>query len=93
MSDDNLKSALAELSRLLADSGESDWATAGVRELQGQIDALRNKVFLTENDKARLRFMLAPTGSLQEVAIENGWGDSFLRLADSIENHLEATPN
>lgn len=78
---------------MLAESGESEWATASVRELQGQIDALLNKGLLTETDKARLRFMVAPTGSLQEVAIDNGWGDSFLRLADSIENHLRATPN
>lgn len=32
-----------------------------------------------------VRFLLAPTGNIQELSIENGWGNEFLALASDIE--------
>jgi hypothetical protein len=32
-----------------------------------------------------LKFMLAPTGALNEVAFSSGWGDDYVRLADHFD--------
>lgn len=32
-----------------------------------------------------LRILLAPTGNLQELSIDCGWGDEFCELAEKIE--------
>ncbi len=53
------------------------------------IDSLLSAANLgTETDKIKL--LLAPTGNLQELSIECGWGDEFLRLAEELEGELEA---
>lgn len=33
----------------------------------------------------KMKFLLAPTGDLQEISISSGWGDEFLEIADTIE--------
>lgn len=43
------------------------------------------------DDCKKMLFLLAPTGSLQEISISSGWGDEFLVIAESLEKELEAT--
>ena len=41
-----------------------------------------------KNDFSKLddaSFLFAPTGSLQEVSLSNGWGDEFIQLANRID--------
>jgi hypothetical protein len=90
---DRLRNALSELAGLLGNSGESGWATESVEELRAEVDALIAKEVFTAADTRALQFLLVPTGSLQEIAIDNGWGDAYVRLAATIEAQLEATPN
>jgi hypothetical protein len=35
-----------------------------------------------------LRFILSPTNSLQDIAIDNGWGEEYVELAEKIESRL-----
>jgi len=45
------------------------------------------------NDQAsvdELLFLLAPTGSLQEISISSGWGQEFLDIAAALELELGA---
>ncbi|MDP9079728.1 MAG: hypothetical protein M3O71_20050 [Bacteroidota bacterium] len=37
----------------------------------------------------RLRLKFAPTGMYQELAISNGWGDEYLKLAELFDHHYE----
>ena len=36
-------------------------------------------------DVTRLGFLYAPTGVIQDTAIDNGWGEEFLRIAEIID--------
>ena len=48
----------------------------------GEIDDILRRIEVGETIKLRsLEALFLPTGSLQEVSIESGWGDVFLSLA------------
>ncbi|MGE5251135.1 MAG: hypothetical protein ACM3QS_13100 [Bacteroidota bacterium] len=55
--------------------------------------ALRNlkRQFIEKGcvDSMEASMLFAPTGGLQEVAIENGWGSQFLEIADDISRTLQ----
>lgn len=36
----------------------------------------------------QIKLLLAPTGNLQELALENSWGDEFNKLAHTLERLL-----
>ena len=40
-------------------------------------------------NKKEIEFLLVPTGALQEIAIDNGWGYEFNDLANEIEKLLK----
>jgi hypothetical protein len=39
-------------------------------------------------DTKRISFLFAPTGVIQETAMDNGWGDEFLRIAAIIDQQM-----
>jgi hypothetical protein len=41
------------------------------------------------SDIQELRLLFLPTGSIQEIAINNGWGDEFLDLAARFDKAIE----
>ena len=50
-------------------------------------EALRDiDAVLASPSADRLRWLLAPTGNLQELSIENGWGQQFNELAAQLEH-------
>src|ERR1700710_1394807 len=84
MSQEALLDVLREARELLSRSGNdfswSRWksekdAVADIDGLIGRIDAAET-IRLIE-----IHALFAPTGSLQEVSIDSGWGDQFLDLA------------
>jgi len=83
---DKLISALDETISFLRNSRSSDWAATSVEEL---IDALESEIARIKNsgppDAKRIRMLFAPTGSIQETSIDNGWGDDFLRLSEIVD--------
>jgi hypothetical protein len=36
-------------------------------------------------DKIQLNLLFAPTGSIQEISIDNGWGAEFIKLAAEVD--------
>ena len=60
------------------------------------IDEILLELATLENDIINMKpyaaeqlcFLLAPTGSLQEISISNGWGVEFCNIADSMENAI-----
>lgn len=59
-----------------------DDAAEARAELRGLIAALRGDA---RPDRVRYAVVFAPTGPLQELAIDSGWGDAFLVLAERFD--------
>lgn len=76
------RSALEELRKKAAVSDNGS--------IYGERDrALQDIDFLLSNPSADgVKRLLLPTANLQELALENGWGDEFNELASKLESVL-----
>ena len=82
-------SALKRTLALVESSRTSPWATEGVETLAQKLrDAIAAFESGTPADRAELRVLFLPTGALQETSNDNGWGDEFLLLAESLDAFL-----
>ena len=88
---DNLVLALEKTLSLLGESKSSDWAGLTVeeviRQLEDELDRARNSQPM---DLKRLGFLFAPTGTLQEISIDNDWANEFLEISKTIDKHTNA---
>ena len=79
---DDIISALEKTLYFLHQSDSSDYAHLSAEELIKQIEFELDKI---KNfgviDKKQLSYLFAPTSSLQETSIDNGWGEEFLELS------------
>lgn len=53
-----------------------------IRELEEHLDKWKKSQLV---DIERLRFLFGPTGSIQEISIDNGWGKEFLEIAEAVD--------
>jgi len=53
-----------------------------IRELEEHLDKWKKLQLV---DIERLRFLFGPTGSIQEISIDNGWGREFLEIAEAVD--------
>lgn len=85
---------LMELRGHLETSAASEWSAATPAEVMALVDrqvtALLSDARLPERDS--LRVLLLPTGDLQEIALDAGWGDAYLDLANRLDAELNAWP-
>ena len=83
---EKLISALEETVTFLQNSHSSNWANMPVEEI---IQGLESEIAKAKNsqpiDAKLLGFLFAPTGAIQDTAIDNGWGDEFLRISDIVD--------
>ena len=80
-----LISALEETISLLRNSQASDWASTSVKEVIGTLESEIDKAKNSEPvDSKLLKSLFAPTGSIQETAIDNGWETDFQRISEII---------
>jgi len=83
---EKLIAALEDAIRYLRVSGSSAWASMSVDEM---IQALETELAKCRDsgryDAHNLAFLFAPTGPLQEAAIDNGWGEEYLRISADID--------
>ena len=83
---EKLISALEETISFLKNSQSSAWANMSVEEMiqgfESEIVKARNSRLI---DAKLLGLLFAPTGAIQDTAIDNGWGDDFLRISDVID--------
>ena len=79
---EELKHVLEKVISHLSESDESDWSpltpTEVINKLQNQIDMINNNHSI---NKDLLRLEFAPTSTIQEIAMANGWSDEFLELS------------
>jgi hypothetical protein len=85
---DNLVWALEKTLLFLQESDSSFWSSLSVQEiiyeLESELDKAKN---LQQVDLKRLGFLFAPTGVLQETAIDNNWALQYLELSKIIDNY------
>jgi hypothetical protein len=78
--------ALEETISYLRTSHSSDWAPMPVediiRRLEAEVVKAKNLMPMDVNFLDRL---FAPTGVIQEISIDNGWGTRFLRISEVVD--------
>ena len=80
--DSHARAALLELRRFA--EGSEDGSVYGDRARAiSDIDNI-----LQHPHNSLVKVLLLPTGNLQELSIENGWGQQFMELASQLERIL-----
>ncbi len=89
---DYLISALEKTIKLLENSEDSAWANYSVDEakeiLQSELENYKQTREISSSAKSRINFLFLPTSALQEISIDNGWGDEYLEISDIIDGFL-----
>ena len=87
-----LISALERTIKLLENSEDSAWANFSVDEavkiLRFELENCRETQRISFLSKDQIRFLFLPTSALQEISIDNGWGDEYLEIAAVIDKYL-----
>jgi hypothetical protein len=72
-------------------SEDSPWGSQTIVELVNALEhALQNINQKGIFDKNELSFLFAPTGSLQEIANDNSWGEDFIQLSTVIDQYAKS---
>lgn len=83
---DRLIYALQEVNAYLRKSKPSDTEAMSIEEITRRLEA---EVVKARNAKPMdvilLERLFAPTGVIQKISIENGWGTKFLRISEVID--------
>lgn len=67
-------------------SEDSIWAGLSGQEVVMDLKFAVEKVKEgKEYDRGHISMLYAPTGSIQEIAIDNGWGEEFLRISSNFD--------
>jgi hypothetical protein len=86
---EKLISVLEETISYLRKSQSSDWSSIPVEEvirrLEAEIKKARNAKPV---DVIILDRLFAPTGAIQEISIDNGWGTKFLRISQVVDEFI-----
>jgi hypothetical protein len=81
--------ALEETISYLQNSQSSDWSNMPIdeiiRRLEKEIAKARS---LKPMDVNLLERLFAPTGVIQEISIDNGWGTKFLRISEVVDEFI-----
>jgi len=87
----SLIAVLQEAKELLGLTGNefvwSSWENAeqAKAEIQSHIEKLESGDYSSLED---LKLLFAPTGSIQEVSVNSGWGKKFLTVADKFDHEV-----
>ncbi len=85
---DNLIVALEKTLSFLRQSESSNWAGLSCEEVIKQLEVEMNKAKNSQIvDLHKLGYLYAPTSSIQEISIDNGWGNEFLEMSKIIDSY------
>ena len=77
--------AINELLRLLTNSSDSSYSGLPIADLVETVETTKRKLLDGDSRATEALWSLfVPTGPLQETAIDNGWGDEFLIIANKL---------
>ena len=83
---DLLVSKLEDTHAYLLKSKSSDYSKMSVKEVIDRLSfeiSVEKEIQLINRDL--LGFLIAPTGPIQEISIDNGWGEDFLKLSATVD--------
>ncbi len=81
--------ALEETISYLRTSEESGWSVLSPDEIIQKLEVELTKARSAQPvDVIKLDRLFAPTGVIQEVSIDNGWGTKFLRLSEVVDEFI-----
>ena len=87
-----MEKVLAQLESFLCESEESFFGSQSPKDLlkivSANLQSVKSTGYLASPEQMVNMFL--PTASLQEIAIDNGWGSQYFELADHFELALEA---
>lgn len=85
----NLKKILIEVIDYLNQSQNSDWSPLTPKELVKNLEVQIGKLERNEKvDKNLLRIEFAPTSTIQEISMANGWSDEYLNLSLQFDKEI-----
>jgi len=85
---------LVELEKLLHESQDTAWSATSVREMLDDVTTCISQLQNGEEvDSGSVHSWLYPTSDMQEIAIANGWGNDFLRIANQLESLDKKKPD
>lgn len=80
---------LERIAMRLESSHDPVWSSASVEDmrelLSGSIAALKRQ---EEPDIESLKLAFLPTSSIQEISMENGWAEDYLRMAGELDKFI-----
>jgi hypothetical protein len=86
---ENLIFALEETISFLQKSESSGWSSMSpeeiIRRLEAEIVKAKN---LKPVDVNLLDRLFAPTGVIQEISVDSGWGTKFLRISEIVDEFI-----
>lgn len=81
-----LLKVLEDVRLFTSESEDSGWAHTNLANIDALLDLAINEL---QNGRlpnlSDLRLLFAPTGSLQETSLSNGWANTFLMLAEEFD--------
>jgi hypothetical protein len=84
-----IKNELEKLLEYLNQSTDSIYSSKGVLEIKKFINETINNIDCNKNIEIdELKILIAPTGNIQDISIDNGWGEEFIKIANDIENTI-----
>lgn len=81
-----MQNILKELKKLALENGDGLYGNLEIA--LADIDAILGAKDLSQKSE-EIRLLIAPTSNLQDLAIDCGWGEEFLLLANKIEGGLD----
>lgn len=89
---DELISAFERIIKLLENSEDTIWANYTVEEakeiLQTELENYKQTQKISDSGKSRISFLFLPTSALQEISVDNGWGDEYINLSNIFDKYL-----
>jgi hypothetical protein len=81
--------AITATIELLRNSQDSLYAHHSTDEVISSLQTIQDLFEQTgQLDKAAISLLFAPTGAIQEISMDNGWGNKFLELAQEVDRIL-----
>ena len=85
---DSLVRALQRTCELLEQSEEVAWSPLTPEKVREKLLKVLKRVSAGRRfSKTSLAVEFAPTGTLQEIAMANGWHEEYMSLADVVDRH------
>jgi hypothetical protein len=85
--DQELIDVLTQIVEQLSESDDTPWSGLKIDEINSMISNEINRLKSGQKvDIRRLKGFFVPTGPIQEISIDNGWGDVFISLANRFDS-------